>query len=223
MTVLSTKILAPNQRELLLNAGVGFVDFDILKITPQTLSLNAAITNAIITSQNAARSVLDVCASNQNTCSQTRFFTVGAKTAKLLNDAGLQVVAIANNSLELAHLLIEKHREDSFTYFCGNTRRDELPDMLSKAQICFKEQIAYKASAQEKSFTHDFDAVLFYSPMGVSAFAKSNSINLAVCIGSTTAQAAQKHAKSVIIANQTTVESTIAKAVLYLKNVQKQS
>ena len=218
VTLLSTKILAPNQRELLLNAHLSFVDFDILKIEPQELLLSQAVEDAIVTSQNAARVLVLSPKLVQESLKNTRFYTVGLKTAQILKDAGFQIVEIAKNSEQLAQTIRARFKERTFTFFCGNTRRAELPEHLHKAAIRLEEKIVYKASPQSKKFEQAFDAVLFYSPLGVSAFAKSNSIDLAVCIGSTTATEAQKHATTVITANQTTVESTIAKAVHYLKN-----
>lgn len=218
VTVLSTKTLAPNQRELLLNAHLSFVDFDILKIEPQQLLRITEVLDAIVTSQNAAKILVSGSQTVKEALIKTRFYTVGQKTTQILRDAGFSITHTAANSAQLAQTLITEYKERSFTFFCGNTRRAELPDLLKKANVSLTEKIVYKASPQQKKFDQAFDAVLFFSPLGVSAFAKSNSIDLAVCIGNTTATEAQKHANTVITANQTTVESTIAKTVHYLKN-----
>lgn len=70
-------------------------------------------------------------------------------------------------------------------------------------------------------FAQKWDGILFFSPSGVESFVLENNLaNSAVfCIGETTAAAAKKYTSSVIVANSTTVESVIAKAVKALKKI----
>ena len=105
-----------------------------------------------------------------------------------------------------------------FSYFCGNRRRDELPTLLKEVGIVCNETVIYETHEHVQAFDQTFDGVLFFSPLGVSAFAKSNPIPIAFCIGETTAIAAKKHTNVVVVSNATTIESTIAKAVHYFKN-----
>ena len=59
MTVLSTKKLLANQRELLLNAGLSFVEYDAIRITPTSFEMPKELENIIITSQNGAKAYLN--------------------------------------------------------------------------------------------------------------------------------------------------------------------
>ena len=215
MRVLSTKKLLQNQRELLLNAEFSFLDYNALRVTYLDLEIPETTTNSIITSQNGARAFL---AQMPQGASKTTFYCVGKKTARLLSENGLNVAHIAQNGAELAHFIIKNHQKEAFSYFCGNHRRDELPSLLKEAGIQCNEIIVYETHEQIQAFKQTFDGVLFFSPLGVSAFAKANPVPTAFCIGETTAKEARKHTDTVIVSNATTIESTIAKAVKYLKN-----
>jgi uroporphyrinogen-III synthase len=213
MRVLSTKKLLQNQRELLLNAGLSFLEYDALDITFLPFALPTKSTHYIITSQNGARVFL----AQQQQLSDATFFCVGEKTASLLSENNQNVVKIAKNGADLARFIIKHYKNEAFTYFCGSQRRDELPALLKEATICCNEITVYETHVHIQAFDQTFDGVLFYSPLGVSAFAKANPLNIAFCIGETTAEEAKKHTNSVVISNATTIESTIAKAVNYLK------
>ena len=214
MRVLSTKKLLQNQRELLLNAEFSFLDYDALRVTYLDVELPETATNSIITSQNGARAFLEHM---PKVDAKTSHYCVGKKTAQLLSENGLKVAHIAQNGAELAHFIIKNHKNEAFSYFCGNNRRDELPALLKEAGVGCNEIIVYETHEQLQTFNQTFDGVLFFSPLGVSAFAKVNPVPIAFCIGETTAKEARKHTNKVVVSNATTVESTIAKAVKYLK------
>ena len=117
-------------------------------------------------------------------------------------------------------MIIEDYSTKDFTYICGVHRRDELPQALLSTQINFTEVKVYDSIAVEKSFDCIFDAVMFFSPRGVHAFAKANpqNLHLAICIGETTATAARMYTQNVKVAHKTTVENTIVTAVKALRN-----
>ena len=136
----------------------------------------------------------------------------------------MTVVETGTDAETLAKLIIEKHSDKKFTFFCGNLRRDTLPYLLKKAQIPVIEVEVYKTTLNPKKFDQQFDAVLFFSPSGVESFFSKNKpfrsqsppsgdLGGLICIGSTTANAAKEYSDNVHIANSTTVESVIAKAV----------
>ena len=213
MRVLSTKILLPNQRELLLNAGVQFVEYNAITITPAVFNIPDSVTHAIVTSQHGAKAILNAEYSIQH------LYCVGEKTAALLIENGLQPVQVAENAAELAQCIVANYPSAVFHYFCGTMRRDELPHILQQAGITCHEIIVYKTTLNYKVIPGVFDGILCYSPSGVDAFAKANSLSntTAFCIGETTAAQAKKYTERVIVANSTRIESVIAKAVKTLK------
>lgn len=214
MRVLSTKKLLQNQRELLLNAEFSFLDYDALRVTYLDVEIPETTTNSIITSQNGARAFL---AQMPQGAAHNSYYCVGKKASALLSQNDLKVAHIAQNGAELAQFIVKNRQNEAFSYFCGNNRRDELPSILKEAGILCNEIIVYETHEQLQAFKQTFDGVLFFSPLGVSAFAKANPVPTAFCIGETTAKEARKHTNKVVVSNATTVESTIAKAVKYLK------
>ncbi|TBW27803.1 uroporphyrinogen-III synthase [Gramella sp. KN1008] len=213
-TVLSTKKLALNQKELLLNAGIGLVEYNAIKITFTNFTTdNKKIENAIFTSKNAVEAIL------KKDLVVEHCFCVGEKTAALLTKNGFRITEITENSEELATRLIEKHANRQFHFFCGNKRRDELPEMLKERKISFSEIQVYETDLNLKEFQSDFDGVMFFSPSAVQSFTKMNQLTgPAFCIGPTTAEEAAKYTDKVLVATKPGIENVIAKVVVYFKN-----
>ena len=192
-SVLSTKKLSPSQRELLINAGVSLVEYNAIKIEFVPFEVSENIDNAIFTSQNAVKAVMS--------------YGLGDRSC------------FCEYASELGDYLAKNYKNDSFQFFCGNIRSDEIPSKLIENDIIFEEIEVYKTTLNPKKFERQFDAVLFFSPSGVRSFVSENKMNnsKAICIGTTTATEAKKYTENVVIANATTVESVIAKAVKLLK------
>ncbi len=214
-TILCTKVLSDAQRYLLLQAGVGLVEYNAISVSLLDAIVPPKVKNAIFTSANAVRAVL------QNDIDIQRAFCVGEKTASLLNENGQNVVKIGQNASELAHFILKNHKKEQFSYFSGNRRRDELPQLFAQNNIPFSEQVVYETTLTPKAFERTFDGVLFFSPSGVESHIQKNTLQntTAFCIGETTATEARKHSDNVIVANAQSVESVIAKAVKTLRSV----
>ena len=213
-TVLSTKKLLPNQKELLLNAGIGLVEYDSIKISFIDFEVeNRTIENAIFSSKNAVKAII------QKNIKIRNCFCVGDKTSSLLEKEGYKIVEMAWSSEALANQIITEHSDKEFQFFCGNKRREELPDLLKKSNIRLNETIVYHTDLNPRKFESEFDGILFFSPSGIQSFVQENKVNtIAFCIGETTAQEAKKHTKNIKIANKPAVENVIAKVVSNLKN-----
>ena len=213
-TVLSTKKLLPNQKELLLNAGIGLVEYDAIKIRFIDFEVeNRTIENAIFSSKNAVKAII------QKNIKIRNCFCVGNKTSSLLEKEGYKIVEMAGSSEALANQIITEHSDKEFQFFCGNKRREELPDLLKKSNIRLNETIVYHTDLNPRKFESEFDGILFFSPSGIQSFVQENKVNtIAFCIGETTAQEAKKHTKNIKIANKPAVENVIAKVVSNLKN-----
>ncbi|MEX2349552.1 MAG: uroporphyrinogen-III synthase [Flavobacteriaceae bacterium] len=212
-TVLSTKKLSEPQRNLLLQAGIGLVEYDSISIETVDFGVEENIENAIITSQNAVKALVDKKAQINN-C-----FCVGEKTKTLLEANGYPVKIKADYGKELAAIIVKKFPDERFTFFCGNLRRDELPAILQENNIAFTEVEVYKTVVKPKKFDRSFDGILFFSPSGVESFTKENTLDntTAFCIGTTTAAEAEKHTDKIKIATKPTIENVIVQVVKKLK------
>ncbi len=241
MTILSTKILTESQRELVLNSGIGLVEYDAIKIEFIDFEVSYDIENAIFTSQNAVKSFAKCHIERSEDISIKRCFCVGNKTEEALKDLGLHIVEVAKNASVLANKIVEKHSSHEFVFFCGNKRRDELPSLLKAKNIQLNEVEVYKTRLNKKTFERSFDAVMCFSPSGVQSYFEANQdvtssavemhqedqgqkrfsttleLTNAICIGQTTAAEAKKYTENIVIANSTSIESVIAKAVKILR------
>lgn len=213
-TVLSTKKLKLNQKELLLNSGIGLVEYDAIKIDFLDFNLEKErIENAIFTSKNALKAL------TQKNISITNCFCVGEKTSALAKDFGFELMASANNARELALIIAKHHQNKEFHFFSGSKRRDELPDLLEENNIKYKETRVYETSLNPKKFDSEFDGIMFFSPSAVQSFTEFNNLSsTAFCIGNTTAAEAGKHTDKIAVATKPTIENVIAKVVSELKN-----
>lgn len=218
MSILSTKKLKFNQRELLLGAGFGLVDYDAISIEYLDFEMPQHIENAIFTSQHGVHAFFGHEEQRSNTTMQ-HCFCVGSKTKALLEKNGQKVIEMAQNSRELASFITKKYQNESFYYFCGSRRRDELPSLLTSGNVDLIEVKTYQTALKSRKFEQNWDGILFFSPSGVQSFLLENKIDNSnvFCIGGTTAAEAKKHANNVFIANDTSVESVIAKAITTLR------
>ncbi len=209
-TILSTKMLSTQQKNLLLNSGLHLVEYKAIKIDFLDFSTPGnKIKNAIITSKNAAKALLKKQTEIKN-C-----FCVGEKTALFLQEKGYFVKEIADYGKELGKLIAEKYSEEKFYFFCGSMRRPELPSILKENQIVFDEIRVYETRMNFSKFDQQFDGILFFSPSAVKSFTKKNKLaeSPVFCIGKTTATEAKKHTKNIITATKPSIENVIVQVV----------
>lgn len=212
-TVLSTKILSLSQKELFLNSGLGLVEYDALKIELLDVKIPFDQSNLIFTSKNAVKAFLKQ-AQDLDT-SNFSVFCVGEKTKLFSQQNGLNVLATADYASELGEILIERYKNETFLFLCGNKRREDLPELLSKNNVQYKELEVYRTHLNSKKFQRDFDGILFFSPSGIQSYQLENSLGNSTlfCIGDTTASEAKKYSKNIIIANKPTVENVLVQAI----------
>lgn len=212
-SILSTKILSASQKELLLNAKLNFVEYNAIKVEFLDFKIDEAFDYYVFTSQNGVRSFLKKTV--RLSAVKNKVLCVGEKTKMLLEENGLKVIEMAENSSELSKIISKRYKNVSFLIFSGNLRRPELPKELKRNHIQYKEIIVYNTHLNYKVFKQEFDGILFFSPSGVQSFSKENSLknNTAFCIGKTTAVEAEKHTNQVIIANKPTVENVLVQVI----------
>ncbi|WP_396194995.1 uroporphyrinogen-III synthase [Flavobacterium sp.] len=217
--ILSTKKLTDNQKQLLLSANFSVEDADFIKVANKQFTLSTINEYLIFTSQNAVESVLE----NERIAEiKTRkCFCVGEKTKALLEQSGFEVIASSDYASELASIICNQYFKNSFTFFCGNLRRDILPDSLTLAQVVFEEIEVYETVLTPHKAADDLNAILFFSPSGVQSFLKTNTIRDEVCfsIGGTTAKALKDITGKVVIANMPNIESTIIKSIEFFNKI----
>jgi uroporphyrinogen-III synthase len=224
--ILSTKILLSNQKQALLNAGFFVTEANFIATNTKTFDLKGINNNLIITSQNAAQSILEN--KNCDDLKSKNVFCVGLKTKILLSENGFNVIAYTGYAEDLAEIITLIYAKESYTFFSGNLRKETLPQALKAAKINFNEIQVYEttltpqkisspnpstratANSQSKG-GEKFDGILFFSPSAVESYLKDNKIKneICFCIGETTASSLEKITKNIIVANQPSVENVI--------------
>jgi uroporphyrinogen-III synthase len=182
------------------------IKISLNRITPN--NLKSKIENVVITSQNAVESILTNIASNE--IHFKNIYCVGRRTKKLIENKIGKVKHSENSAKKLADYLVEFMDGTEVTYFCSESRLDELPTILEKNQIKVNEIEAYKTVLDGVKIDSKIEGIMFYSPSTVQSYIQKNKADkIAYCIGETTAAEAKKHFKDVRISKIPTVESVI--------------
>ena len=98
ISILSTKKLSKPQRNLILNAGIGLVEYDAIKI--DFIDFETEINsedNLIFSSKNSVKAFLNNSRS-ANLPKSINIFCVGAKTKELLESSNFEVLEFADYS-----------------------------------------------------------------------------------------------------------------------------
>ena len=213
MKLLSTKILADTQKELLRSSDISLMEYEAISISYNAFEIPKDFDYYLITSQNAVRSLmvhLKTTFDPQPLLIKSAF-CVGSKTASLLGRAGVHVSHFEANARLLGEYLVEHYPKQSYLFLCGDRRREELPMQLSENNISFREQVVYETSLNAVALETNYDAYLFFSPSAVKSFAMKNKPQkgVAYCIGHTTAEAANQLGLPIQISKSPTIESVL--------------
>ncbi len=217
ISILSTKTLSDEQRQVFLDANIDLLEQDFIAIENNNFELNNINQNLIFSSQNAVSSLIEQ--TDFENLKSKNCFCVGIKTKELLEQNGFKVDVYMDYASELAEIITLIYNKESFTFFSGNLRKETLPKALKNAGIQFNEIEVYqtKLSPFKISKEEKFDGIIFFSPSGVESYLKDNKIKTETCfcIGETTASSLEKITKNLIIAEIPTIEEVIEEVIEY--------
>lgn len=227
--VLSTKRLNPTLVQQAGEAGVEVLEREFISVEPivsdevyQQLKPwlhRAEPTYAVFTSANGVEAVKPYLQKEGVTSlPHWKVFCISGKTKEALAATlpGTEILATAEYGAVLAQHIIAQGDVQEVVFFCGNKRREELPTLLQAAGITVHEIVVYRTEETPRKVEEDFDAVLFFSPSGVSSFFAVNQLKKdAVCfaIGRTTAEAVAAFTNNQIITPATTSPEAMLEAV----------
>ncbi len=210
--IYSTKELSKSQQALFSNnIKVTYSDFIRIKhnrLKPEIFK--KVHQHVVFTSQNAVEGVLqNFVASDLNF---TNIYCVGRRTKKLIEDKIGKVKHLEQSATKLAeYLLMQVKNKEEVTFFCGDLRRDELPEILEKNNINLTEIEVYSTQDSATTLTETYDGLLFFSPSAIQNYLASNKVSeiMVFCIGETTAAEAKKYFTNVKSAKLPTVNHVI--------------
>lgn len=174
----------------------------------------------IITSQNAVEAL---AANLKGVTPAWKFYCIDGATSKLVRKyfGSTSIAGTADNARELERVIHSHGVYEEFIFFCGDQRRDELPDQLREKGIRSREIVIYETIPTPQQLARKYEAILFYSPSAVKSFFSINKIEPATvlfAIGSTTAEALSTFTSNkIIIADKPGKEEIVDKAVKYFK------
>lgn len=211
LTLVSTKKLTTEQNRLL-DRRVTLIDHDFITIRLNRLKKDILLKiseNVVITSKSALQSLL--LNFSRKELNIKNIYCVGKRTKNSIEKEIGKVTFVGKSAKLLAIYIAEKTAIKEVTFFCGNLKREELTNILSKNNITVNEIEAYRTMLTPKEIETDVIGALFFSPSGVQSYLLRNSPNttVAYCIGDTTAKEAKLHFKNVQVAANQDIESVI--------------
>ena len=190
-------------------AGIVIDEIAFIETEPiQTIEVQQEIeqalllsTTVVFTSMNAVDAVAAWLYEAQPTWS---IYCIGTATCKLVaeNFGEEKIAGTADSAAELAEVIAEDRFIDTIIFFCGDQRRDELPEILRQNDIEVNEITVYQTIQVPHKITRPYHGILFFSPSAVESFFKINTIadqTILFAIGNTTATAIKKFTSNKII------------------------
>ena len=185
-----TKLLNEQQRAYAKKSGLEVKEIPLTKIKHLDFPIDLPEVEAwVFTSQNAIKNI-----------SQTKFpgkvYASGKQTANALKEKGFETrIGDSETAQSLAELIVEDGVKSAL-FFCGNIRRNELPNYLAKKGVQLKEEVVYHTLLDPKKIpSQKGDALFFMSPSAVESFAMMNEFDSELdyySIGETTVNTLRK-------------------------------
>jgi uroporphyrinogen-III synthase len=228
INILST---SPLEQSLIANAAIknifieniSFIETKIIDndlLNERILHLAHHQLTVIFTSKNAVEAITKHL---QNIKPNWRIFCVGSITNNLVKKYfdESSIAGTADSASALADVIISKENVPAIIFFCGDKRRNELPDKLKQHNIEVNEIEVYKTFETPHAVAKYYNAIFFYSPSAVTSFFSLNKINeqtILFAIGSTTANEIKKHSDNkIIIGEESSKELLVLQAINYFK------
>jgi uroporphyrinogen-III synthase len=153
-----------------------------------------------------------------------KVLSLSGKTKEALLGNTIEPIFTADNSDDLAFLIIQMQNIKSVLHICGNLALGVLEEKLKKEGIAYNQLVVYQTILQKDlALNENFDAVMLYSPSGVESFFTSNPFNISTvycCIGVTTASSLKEkyNDAKIILPQQTSPESMIEAIKKYFES-----
>ena len=185
-----TKSLCEQQKACAQNSGLDLKEIALTKIHHLDFPKELPEAEAwIFTSQNAVKNLSQITFNG-------KVYASGKQTANVLKEKGFETrIGDSETAQSLAELIVEDGVKSAL-FFCGNIRRNELPNYLAKKGVQLKEEVVYHTLLDPKKIpSQKGDALFFMSPSAVESFAMINEFDTELdyySIGETTVNTLRK-------------------------------
>jgi uroporphyrinogen-III synthase len=180
--------------------------------------VSTEIATVVFTSMNAVDAVTIFLDGHQP---EWMIYSIGTATGRLVKEyfGEERIAGTANDASALAELIAEDRFTDEVIFFCGDQRRDELPDILKQHNIEVNEIVVYQTIEVPRKITKEYFGILFFSPSAVRSFFKVNKVEsktILFAIGNTTANEIKKFSSNkIIVSDEPGKENLVQKMIEY--------
>jgi uroporphyrinogen-III synthase len=219
---LAKDIVLQAARQNVVIEELSFIDthpIETKEVTDRVKALAGENCTVVFTSMNAVEAV----AAQVKLGVSWKVYCIGNTTKKLIEErlASATIIATGENAERLAERLVDDGVKKA-VFFCGNIRRDELPNKIRSDGGTVEEVIVYQTIEKPSAVTKEYDGILFFSPSAVNSFFKSNKVPVRTelfAIGKTTADTLRKYAnKKIIVAGVTGKQELVQHAIDFFNN-----
>lgn len=229
ITILSTRPLAASIIEDAAMQGVAidiqsFIETEAIQSVEVQQEIEHALlqsTAVVFTSMNAVEAVAEYIDEEKP---DWTIYCMGQTTQQLVKKyfGEERIGGTGDNAADLAELVAEEAYTEDVIFFCGDQRRDELPDLLRNNDMEVTEVIVYHTIATPHVINKNYNGILFFSPSAVNSFFSVNKTPgtaTLFAIGNTTAAAIKKYSNgNIITAEKPGKDSLVEKAINYFVN-----
>ena len=176
---------------------------------------------AVFTSMNAVEAV--AMHLNPPKVENWRIFCIGATTRQRVEDhfGIFSIAGTAPSAAALAEEILRNPPSEAF-FFCGDQRRDELPDKLAQAGVRVKEVVVYRTTQTPHVVKGQYDGIAFFSPSAVHSFFASNTVPAPTrlfAIGQTTADTIRAYTNNPVVTSKWPEKETLVQQMIdYFQN-----
>ena len=191
------------------------------EIKNRIIELSKENLTVIFTSSKAVNSVGKIISKQTN----WKIYCIEPATKKTVENIFpfSAIAGTAKDAAELAEKIINDNPVKQIVFFCGNQRRNTLPDKLRNNEIKIEEIVVYKTIEKPQLVPKIYDGILFFSPSAVRSFFTLNNIKESAtlfAIGKTTAEEVQLFAKvKTVIAGNSDHKELINYVIKYYTSI----
>jgi uroporphyrinogen-III synthase len=172
--------------------------------------------SVVFTSNNAVKAAIDLL---EHKPDSWKLYSIEGVTSRAVQKyfGEDSLAATAYSGEELAARILESERPGEVIFFCGDLRRDELPERLRVQHVQVRELIVYNTVATPVRLEMQHDAILFFSPSAVYSYVALNVMaehTVCFAIGNTTANTIKNIVPNKVITAQPPQKERVIDLVL---------
>ena len=234
ISILSTR---PLNKQLVCTAEQNGLEIDIIpfirtealqsaEISSRIRFYSAQTVVTVFTSMNAAEAVIREL---NGAKPLWRIYCIGNTTCNILIQYfGISAICdFANSATALANKMIETNEMHKVVFFCGDHRREELPEILNDNRVDVEEIIVYRTIQVTNEINKKYKGIMFFSPSAVASFFSNNQVDnntVMFAIGETTAESIKAFCDNrIVVGNEPGKENLVNTMIAYYQSLNEQT